>query len=315
MTRAASSLRFSSFFGFLSKWIKRCCIKMLITSCPTFGSCLVSVGSPMNLDAETLKQTLCQEILFSVCLMLDSWTGTPHLVEVLVFSMVDIRRAKASATRLPELLGSSLAVVSSYSSGSTPEMETKKSQVHSEQFFSSGKENRFFRSEVLNLIIYRRVKWKSLFSLKVVSRPDKRPLICIFPHVNKHCTHWNTSQTTLRLIHWTVTVWVKLCELNLNCIQDSLILPVINCLTYDREAEMDVSLKTKKRRRPWAAADLGWRVSWWSLNPPQDQRNPSLTETSLRSLHSQGAVEVNNHRQTQRERETRHMQQWVESNK
>lgn len=43
------------------------------------------------------------------------------LVEVLVFSMVDIKRAKASATRLPELPGSSLAVVSSYSSGSTPD--------------------------------------------------------------------------------------------------------------------------------------------------------------------------------------------------
>lgn len=43
-------------------------------------------------------------------------------MEVLVFSMVDMRRAKASATRLP---GSSLAVVSSYSSGSTPEQETK----------------------------------------------------------------------------------------------------------------------------------------------------------------------------------------------
>ncbi len=50
---------------------------------------------------------------------------TPDLVEVLVFSMVDIRRAKASATRLPELPESSLAVVSSYSSGSTPDEETK----------------------------------------------------------------------------------------------------------------------------------------------------------------------------------------------
>lgn len=46
-------------------------------------------------------------------------------MEVLVFSMVDMRRAKASATRLPELPGSSLAVVSSYSSGSTPETETR----------------------------------------------------------------------------------------------------------------------------------------------------------------------------------------------
>lgn len=44
-----------------------------------------------------------------------------HLVDVLVFSIVDMSRAKASATRLPEPPGSSLAVVSSYSSGSTPE--------------------------------------------------------------------------------------------------------------------------------------------------------------------------------------------------
>ncbi len=51
---------------------------------------------------------------------------TPDLVEVLVFSMVDIRRAKASATRLPEPPGSSLAVVSSYSSGSTPKQETRR---------------------------------------------------------------------------------------------------------------------------------------------------------------------------------------------
>lgn len=48
-----------------------------------------------------------------------------HLVEVLVLSMVDMRRAKASATRLPVPPGSSLAVVSSNSSGSTPEPEPK----------------------------------------------------------------------------------------------------------------------------------------------------------------------------------------------
>lgn len=66
----------------------------------------------------TLDTHLLPVAFYSVCL-------TPDLVEVLVFSMVDIRRAKASATRLPEPPGSSLAVVSSYSSGSTPEPETK----------------------------------------------------------------------------------------------------------------------------------------------------------------------------------------------
>lgn len=57
---------------------------------------------------------------------------TPDLVEVLVFSMVDIRRAKASATRLLELPGSSLAVVSSNSSGSTPKRETKRKVTEAE---------------------------------------------------------------------------------------------------------------------------------------------------------------------------------------
>ena len=46
-------------------------------------------------------------------------------MEVLVFSMVDMRRAKASATRLPAPPGSSLAVVSSKSSGSTPGTKTR----------------------------------------------------------------------------------------------------------------------------------------------------------------------------------------------
>lgn len=41
-------------------------------------------------------------------------------MEVLVLSMVDISLAKASTTRLLELDRSILAVVSSYSSGSTP---------------------------------------------------------------------------------------------------------------------------------------------------------------------------------------------------
>lgn len=50
---------------------------------------------------------------------------TSDLVEVLVFSTVDIRRAKASAMRLPELPESSLVVVNSNSSGSTPEMQKK----------------------------------------------------------------------------------------------------------------------------------------------------------------------------------------------
>lgn len=54
----------------------------------------------------------------------DGCSSSSDLVEVLVFSMVDMRRAKASATRLPALLGSSFAVVSSYSSGSTPEWGT-----------------------------------------------------------------------------------------------------------------------------------------------------------------------------------------------
>lgn len=44
-----------------------------------------------------------------------------HLVEVLVFSTVDIRRAKASATRPLVPPESSLEVVSWNSSGSTPE--------------------------------------------------------------------------------------------------------------------------------------------------------------------------------------------------
>lgn len=47
------------------------------------------------------------------------------LVEVLVFSMVDMSRAKASATRLLAPPGSSFAVVSSYSSGSSPERDRK----------------------------------------------------------------------------------------------------------------------------------------------------------------------------------------------
>lgn len=51
----------------------------------------------------------------------DACTSPPDLVEVLVFSMVDMSRAKASTTRLLELARSSLAVVSSYSSGSTPD--------------------------------------------------------------------------------------------------------------------------------------------------------------------------------------------------
>ena len=50
---------------------------------------------------------------------------TSDLAEVLVFSMVDMRRAKASTTRLPEPVESSLAVVNSYSSGSTPETGTE----------------------------------------------------------------------------------------------------------------------------------------------------------------------------------------------
>lgn len=50
-----------------------------------------------------------------------------------------------------------------------------------------------------------------------------------------------------------------------------------------------------------AGADLGWRVSCWSLSPPQDQRSPGLRETSLRWLQSR-ASEVNAH--SQRERET-----------
>lgn len=49
----------------------------------------------------------------------------PDLVEVLVLSMVDMSRAKASATRLLELDTSSVAVVSSYSSGSTPDRDRK----------------------------------------------------------------------------------------------------------------------------------------------------------------------------------------------
>lgn len=50
--------------------------------------------------------------------------STPSdLVAVLVFSMVDMRRAKASATRLLGAPASSLAVVNSYSSGSTPRQE------------------------------------------------------------------------------------------------------------------------------------------------------------------------------------------------
>ena len=47
---------------------------------------------------------------------------TSDLAEVLVFSMVDMRRAKASTTRRPEPVESSFAVVNSYSSGSTPEI-------------------------------------------------------------------------------------------------------------------------------------------------------------------------------------------------
>ena len=68
-----------------------------------------------------------------------------------------------------------------------------------------------------------------------------------------------------------------------------------------RDSRLTKDGERKRRRR--AAADLGWRASWWSLNPPQDQRSPGLRETSLRSLHSHGAVEVNRHRERERERE------------
>lgn len=55
----------------------------------------------------------------------DTCTSPSDLVEVLVFSMVDMSRAKASTTRLLELPRSSFAVVSSYSSGSTPDRDRK----------------------------------------------------------------------------------------------------------------------------------------------------------------------------------------------
>lgn len=66
--------------------------------------------------------------------------------------------------------------------------------------------------------------------------------------------------------------------------------------------EMDVNLKAKKmkkkrwkrKKRQRAAADLGWRGRWWSLNPPQDQRNPGLRGTSLRWLQSRGRPRLTN---------------------
>lgn len=53
-------------------------------------------------------------------------------MEVLVFSMVDMSRAKASTMRLLELLRSSFAVVSSYSSGSTPDRDRKQAGFYCE---------------------------------------------------------------------------------------------------------------------------------------------------------------------------------------
>lgn len=83
ITLAASSLRFSSFLGFLSDGSRQ--QELQVGDAP----------------APQPRHHIAKHHL------------TTHLVEVLVFSMVDIRRAKASATRLPELPGSSLAVVSS----------------------------------------------------------------------------------------------------------------------------------------------------------------------------------------------------------
>lgn len=107
ITLAASSLRFSSFLGFLSNRKRhRDVHRSRHTRTHTRLPNMISTGGFF-----LLLHFSCRPAA----------SLSPDLVEVLVFSMVDIKRAKASATRLPELPGSSLAVVSSYSSGSTPD--------------------------------------------------------------------------------------------------------------------------------------------------------------------------------------------------
>lgn len=63
-------------------------------------------------------------------------------------------------------------------------------------------------------------------------------------------------------------------------------------------AKRELIKRKRRRRRNWKrggaelAADLGWKPSCWSLNPPQDQRSRGLKETSRRSLQKQGAAET-----------------------
>lgn len=75
---------------------------------------LLLPGLPVHTGSDIRASGLLKHTRRSAC------SSAPDLVEVLVLSMVDISLAKASTTRLLELDTSILAVVSSYSSGSTP---------------------------------------------------------------------------------------------------------------------------------------------------------------------------------------------------
>lgn len=93
-------------------------------------------AAAMIIHENSAKTVKSSSFRLTKCLLLRHWNedtvNWSDLVAVLVFSMVDMSRAKASTMRLLELLRSSFAVVSSYSSGSTPVRDRKRAGFYCE---------------------------------------------------------------------------------------------------------------------------------------------------------------------------------------